>query len=696
MDISNLCIKCMMEKNSPAERCEHCGFLPTEATASSRHLSIPSILNGKYYVGMVIGEGGFGITYIGLDLNLQMRVAIKEYYPNECATRESNTVRPLSGELGSVFDKGRNKFIDEARVLAKCSDFAEIVKVKEYFQENDTAYIVMEYIDGVNLKDYLKSKGGRLSVDETLQMMKPVIGSLEGVHNLGLIHRDISPDNIMIKKNGEIRVLDFGGARDFAAGADKSRSIMLKRGYAPEEQYYSNGVQGPWTDIYALCATMYRCITGEIPPEALERYNQDNLKPFSAFQISAPEVEGILRKGLCVSKEGRFQRMKDLYDILYVNRVQAIIPPPPPVYRQDPYSTALPPQPPRTINNGTPAWLKLMVAAAAGILVALILLLFVKNGIDNTKETQPPETVQEVVAPETEAVTIATTATEEIIETVQSETVISSGIDNVDINTLNDILLSNHSGANFSAFIYDLKTDKKKGTGNRKDKLAASALISMPILYAVASQIEEGSLSLEKEVTFIHSYKNGREKIPVSRHGTKVSIGELLDAMLTYSDNNAINTLIDYLSLDYINAVCQNAGYTSVDIQRKIISGATSADGSNYISVRDVALITKDLYQNKFSVINKEYIKEKMKIEDNSKRDGIFTSDRLFNGGTYCSQNGTLPYKKDGRYNEVGIIFADGQEYIIAVIADGGNAETLSPQAISMGANYIHEVMIGN
>ena len=321
MKFENLCIKCMKEKSAPNAVCEHCGFDASKVSVPPHHLEPCTILTGKYLVGMAIGEGGFGITYIGMDLNLEMRVAIKEYYPHGCAIRDrrgnSCTVNSYEGGRQNYFEAGREKFINEARLLARCDTLPEIVAVRDFFKENHTAYIVMEYIEGKTLKTYLKEKGGKISVSETLKMMEPVIRSLGQVHRMNLIHRDISPDNLMIRADGSVKVLDFGGARDFIKDG-KSRSIMLKPGYAPEEQYRTHGEQGAWTDVYAICATMYRCITGKTPPDAMERTYQDELKPFSAFQISCPKwVEYVIFKGLSVYKNARFQSMEELHRALY-------------------------------------------------------------------------------------------------------------------------------------------------------------------------------------------------------------------------------------------------------------------------------------------------------------------------------------------------------------------------------------------
>ena len=321
MKIENLCIHCMKEKHSADEICPFCGSDPNSADIPPYHLQPFSILAGKYLLGMAIGEGGFGITYIGMDLNLEMRVAIKEYYPNGCAVRncsESNTVLSYSNSTQEVFEKGREKFINEARLLAKCSNLSEIVSVKDFFRENHTAYIVMEYIEGITLKAYLKQNGDHIPAQKTLQMMKPVICSLSKVHDMNLIHRDISPDNIMICNNGSVKILDFGGARDYIFSNEKSLSIMLKPGYAPEEQYRTHGNQGPWTDVYALCATMYRCITGSVPPESLERAYQESLPPIRSISPDCPPAAAsAIEKGMSIYPEDRFQSMQELYSALY-------------------------------------------------------------------------------------------------------------------------------------------------------------------------------------------------------------------------------------------------------------------------------------------------------------------------------------------------------------------------------------------
>ena len=322
MKIENLCINCMKERQEPDGVCEHCGFDEGKYDLPQHHMKPFAILAGKYLIGKAIGEGGFGITYIGMDLELEVRVAIKEYYPQGVAARISGinncTVCSCTDSTRPFFEEGREKFINEARTIAKFRGLPEIVGIIEFFRENQTAYIVMEYLDGQTLKQYLRANGGKIPTDEILRMMRPLVLSLGKIHSEGLIHRDISPDNIMLMKDKSVKILDFGGARDFASRNGKSMSVLVKHGYAPEEQYRSQGDQGPWTDVYALCATMYRCITGEIPPNALDRLYQDELKPISSFDVTCPKyIEKAITKGLNVRKDGRYQSMEELYEALY-------------------------------------------------------------------------------------------------------------------------------------------------------------------------------------------------------------------------------------------------------------------------------------------------------------------------------------------------------------------------------------------
>ena len=314
----------MKDMGESSHVCPYCGYSNNQTEESNTHALKPyTILQGKYLVGNVLGEGGFGITYIGLDLNLEIRVAIKEFYPNGFVTSESGDTSMVTNYTSSdrpQYEKWKDSFVREARSLAKFSDLPGIVHVKDFFQENNTAYIVMEYVEGETLKSHLKNCGGKMPVQETLSMMRPVIQSLAKIHQAQIIHRDISPDNIMIQEGGSVKLIDFGAARDFGNGDDRSLSVLLKPGFAPEEQYRSKGNQGPWTDVDALCATIYRCITGEKPPESMERMRQDTMKYPSSYGISITKSEeSALLNGLAVLAENRIKTMGELEVKLYDN-----------------------------------------------------------------------------------------------------------------------------------------------------------------------------------------------------------------------------------------------------------------------------------------------------------------------------------------------------------------------------------------
>ena len=277
-------------------------------------------LIGRYTIEGVLGQGGFGITYLGIDELHEKKVAIKEFFPQGIVTRNTeyeDTVTVTYVEEKADYEKGKERFLKEARTMAKFSKNEGIVKVLDFFEINNTAYIVMEYLEGITLKQYLR-ENQRIAPEDLIELLVPLIESLDEIHSQGMIHRDISPDNIMVLPDGRIKLMDFGAARDYTEFGEKSLSIVLKPGYAPPEQYQTHGVQGPWTDIYALCATMYKCITGENPPDAIERVMDDHLKKISAFGIPVlPQIEEAIIKGMSVAANDRYQNVGDFCEDLY-------------------------------------------------------------------------------------------------------------------------------------------------------------------------------------------------------------------------------------------------------------------------------------------------------------------------------------------------------------------------------------------
>nr|WP_288683528.1 DUF6273 domain-containing protein [uncultured Anaerobutyricum sp.] len=277
-------------------------------------------LIGRYTIEGVLGQGGFGITYLGIDELHEKKVAIKEFFPQGIVTRNieyQDTVTVTFVGKKDNYEKGKERFLKEARTMAKFSKDEGIVKALDFFEINNTAYIVMEYLEGITLKQYLR-ENQRIAPEDLIELLVPLIESLDEIHSQGMIHRDISPDNIMVLPDGRIKLMDFGAARDYTEFGEKSLSIVLKPGYAPPEQYQTHGIQGPWTDIYALCATMYKCITGENPPDAIERVMDDHLKKISAFGIPVlPQIEEAIIKGMSVAANDRYQNVGDFCEDLY-------------------------------------------------------------------------------------------------------------------------------------------------------------------------------------------------------------------------------------------------------------------------------------------------------------------------------------------------------------------------------------------
>ncbi len=247
--------------------------------ASALHLPPGIVLQDKYLLGRALGQGGFGITYIAWDITLDLKLAIKEYFPFGLVSRSTNQqkMEMPTGERKEQYDYGLKRYLEEAKTLARFNEHPKIVTVRDYFEANNTAYLVMNYHEGVTLQSYLGKKGGKISVEQALKIFMPVLDALKEVHATGILHRDISPDNLLIDSNGRVILIDFGAARQAMGEKSKSLSVIMKAGYSPLEQYQSRGKQGPWTDIYAVAATFYRAVTGQVPLEAMDRLAEDDL-----------------------------------------------------------------------------------------------------------------------------------------------------------------------------------------------------------------------------------------------------------------------------------------------------------------------------------------------------------------------------------------------------------------------------------
>ncbi len=313
MDYENLCIGCFSKKGEQ-EVCPSCQYQEDNSLETSLYLKPRTILNGKYLIGRNIGQGGFGITYLGWDLTLNIRLAVKEFFPRGLVSRhpEKNKVISYTGESKSRFTFGLEKFLNEAKTLAQFEHHPNIVTVRDFFEANGTAYMIMSYIEGMTFEKCLIKEGGKISLNKTMDIAIPVMEALKDIHEMGIMHRDISPDNILIDNKGKVVLIDFGAARQDIQESNKSISVILKTGYAPEEQYNSRGEQGPWTDIYALAATVYRAVTGEVPTASINRLTGDTLSAPSSLGVNiSEEQEESLLKALSIKAEDRYRSVED-------------------------------------------------------------------------------------------------------------------------------------------------------------------------------------------------------------------------------------------------------------------------------------------------------------------------------------------------------------------------------------------------
>lgn len=317
-DISR-CYDCMAETGG-APVCPACGWQAGNEEDNPLYLPAGYLLRERYLIGNVLGVGGFGIVYLAWDSNLDVRVAVKEFLPKEYAARgaDRQSVIPYSGSAGEEFNIGIGKFLEEAKALAKFQDHPGIVRVYESFRANNTAFMVMQYLDGMTMKEYLKNQPeGRIPYTTAVMALNPIMDALREVHAAGFVHRDISPDNVFITRQKQIKLLDFGAARYAIGEHSKSLTSVLKHGYAPVEQYSTKGNQGPWSDVYAVSATIYRCITGIVPPDAMERMQGDTIRSPKQLNVEISLIcEAALMKGLALKAGQRYPDIQQLQKAL--------------------------------------------------------------------------------------------------------------------------------------------------------------------------------------------------------------------------------------------------------------------------------------------------------------------------------------------------------------------------------------------
>ncbi len=317
-EIGKLCLRCM-KVSDDLGICPYCGKEKSGQLTWSKALAPGTVLNNKILIGNILGKGGYGITYIGYDMLLEYRVAVKEFFPDEMVDRsdDGKTVLVLDEVNSEEYQRETTAYLREARILAEFSKFPGIVAIKDLFYENNTGYLIMEFLESGNLRKYIDKHGGWLGVQESLDLMEPVINILGKLHKSGLIHRDISPDNIMMDEDGQVKLIDFGGSKKL--GVSSQQVFLGKWGFAPLEQMLSKiSEQGPWTDIYGICATLYCMMTGDVPQSSYERNEKDELIDISQYTITIDKkVAAAIMKGLSMDAADRQQSIDELYKGLY-------------------------------------------------------------------------------------------------------------------------------------------------------------------------------------------------------------------------------------------------------------------------------------------------------------------------------------------------------------------------------------------
>lgn len=321
-----LCMGCMEQIGDDVAACPYCGFDERTLRQESYYLDPGTVVGGRYIVGRVLGYGGHTVSYLGMDAGEGRKVVVKEYLPSDFSTRSEGDkdVTIYSGDGQEQFEQGLANFLNEANRMEHLQDTEGIAKVYDCLAENETGYVISEYVQGKTLQQILQ-EGKKYSVKEASDFICQILRGLSGVHDMDIVHCDISPDTITVTDTGEIKLMDFGATRYVTTANSKSLSLILKRGYAPEEQYRSKGKRGPWTDVYALGAVMYQMITGTVPQESVERALEDDLKEPSKMGIKiSSDIENALMNALNVYQEERTPSAKKFLEELNSSNVRRI------------------------------------------------------------------------------------------------------------------------------------------------------------------------------------------------------------------------------------------------------------------------------------------------------------------------------------------------------------------------------------
>lgn len=323
-----ICPNCFNKTSENTNICMNCGFDIESYRQPDASLPTNTILNAKYLIGRVLGQGGFGITYKVKNLDDNRIYCIKEYLPSEFSVRgeDGAYVRANSSQNQKIFQHGKNRFLEEARILYRFRNNPIVTQVYDYFEENNTAYFVMEFLDGMNLKQAIHNMGGKISIENANTIFVTIASGLIEIHKQNVLHRDISPENIFLTKDYNIKLIDFGAARNYIKSQNCGMSVLLKPGFAPPEQYKAKGEQGEWTDVYALAVTYYAIVSGEKPVDAMSRLAGDKMPLLSDICPEVPVNNAkVLEKAYDLNIKNRYRNFEELlndFEIPYVQENQ--------------------------------------------------------------------------------------------------------------------------------------------------------------------------------------------------------------------------------------------------------------------------------------------------------------------------------------------------------------------------------------
>lgn len=315
-----LCMGCMQKYDGNLEVCPYCGFEKNFIPENEPYLASGMVLKGQYLIEKVMGANDSSVTYSAYDKKWKRKVAIKEYFPPEYCMRipGERKIHIFSGEKEELFYSGKDRILKETQKLAELKEVSEISHLYDDFEENNTAYIVMEYLIGSTLKEkLLLEKENRIDTEKALPIILDLLHGLEKIHEIGILHGSISPDNIFMLQTGGIRIMDFGEMKYLNSDFRSSLSVIVRPGYSSIEQYQRKGNYGTWTDVYGTAATFYRMITGRVPEDAMERLADDTLQYPSELGVAiAKPLETAIMNALNVKIEDRTKTAKEFEEEL--------------------------------------------------------------------------------------------------------------------------------------------------------------------------------------------------------------------------------------------------------------------------------------------------------------------------------------------------------------------------------------------